>query len=54
MGGPRGARVPAARARAVALWRLGQLLAREPRFGGVANAIAHVWEDSVMPLAVAR
>ena len=44
----------AARARAVALWRLGQLLALEPRFAGVAGAITHIWEHGVMHFVVDR
>ena len=39
---------------AVAVLRIGHLLARQPRFEGVAGAIVHVWEDGVMPHAVTR
>jgi hypothetical protein len=44
----------AARERAVALLLVGHLLAREPRFAGVAGAIMHIWEDGVLPCAVTR
>jgi hypothetical protein len=44
----------AARKRAVALLLIGRLLAREPRFGGVAGAIVNIWEYGVMPRAITR